>query len=245
LGAEEIKWSYTYPNLSDDPDRIDVLRNKKAITSQAELRTVEYAATDIRQMEIRAGNGPAGKFDKAHLKALHRHIFQDVYEWAGHTRNESPMVDGRRVEPIGMLSKGGMPFLPGSRIDMGLDEAFRPISDLRVLKGSSARTFAGLAGKVLAELNYVHPFREGNGRAQEAFIFELGRKFGHEADFTVITRARMIEASIETANNPASEAMQTIVLDAVDPLRREALRRKIDDMLASGKVPWDQPVKLD
>jgi cell filamentation protein len=245
LSAEEIKSSYTYPNLSDDPDRTDVLRNKKAITSQAELRTVEYAATDIRQMEIRAGKGPAGKFDKAHLKALHRHIFQDIYEWAGHTRNEMPMVDGRQVEPVGMLSKGGMPFLPGSRIEMGLDEAFKPISDLRVLKGSSPQKFAELAGKVLAELNYVHPFREGNGRAQEAFIFELGRKFGHDVEFTIITRARMIEASIETAKNPASQAMQNIVIDSVDPVRREALRRKIDEIHAAGADPWDQPVKLD
>jgi cell filamentation protein len=244
LSAEAPKWSYTYPNLSDDPDRIDVLRNKKAITSQAELRTVEYAATDIRQMEIRAGNGPAGKFDKAHLKALHRHIFQDIYEWAGHTRNESPMVDGRRVEPIGSLSKGGMPFLPGSRIEMGLDEAFKPIRDLRVLKGSSASKFAEAAGNVLAELNYVHPFRDGNGRAQEAFISELGRHFGHEVDFTVITRARMIEASIETARNPGSEAMRNIVLDCVDPVRREALRAKIERMLADGADPWSNPLKL-
>jgi cell filamentation protein len=126
LSAEEIKSSYTYPNLSDDPDRTDVLRNKKAITSQAELRTVEYAATDIRQMEIRAGKGPAGKFDKAHLKALHRHIFQDIYEWAGHTRNETPMVDGRRVEPVGMLSKGGMPFLPGHGSKWGWTKLSNP-----------------------------------------------------------------------------------------------------------------------
>jgi cell filamentation protein len=237
--------SYTYPNTNDNPDNKDVLRNKFGLNSQSALRTAEYAATDRRLTEIYQGKGPAGKFDKAHLKALHRHVFQDVSEWAGHTRNETPMVDGRRVEPVGMLSKGGMPFLPGSRIEMGLDEAFKPISDLRVLKGSSPQKFAELAGKVLAEFNYVHPFREGNGRAQEAFIFELGRKFGHDVEFTIITRARMIEASIETAKNPASQAMQNIVIDSVDPVRREALRRKIDEIHAAGADPWDQPVKLD
>jgi cell filamentation protein len=241
----ESNGSYTYPNTNDNPDSKDVLRNKFGLKSQSALRIVEYAATDRRLTEVYQGKGPAGKFDKAHLKALHRHIFQDVYEWAGHTRNETPMVDGRRVEPIGMLSKGGMPFLPGSRIEMGLDEAFKPVSDLRLLKGSSPQKFAELAGKVLAELNYVHPFREGNGRAQDAFIAELGRKFGHEVDFTIITRARMIEASIETAKNPASQAMQNIVLDAVDPVRREALRKKIEAMLEEGADPWDQPVKLD
>ena len=141
--------------------------------------------------------------------------------------------------------KGGMPFLPGSRIEMGLDEAFKPIRDLRVLKGSSPLKFAELAGKVLSELNYVHPFREGNGRAQEAFFLELRRQFGHDVDFTVITRARMIEASIESSKNPASQAMSSIVLDAVDPARREALRKKIEGILAEGDLSWDQPVNLD
>ncbi len=143
-----------------------------------------------------------------------------------------------------MMSKGGMPFLPGSRIEMGLDEAFKPISDLGVLKGSSAQRFAEVAGKVLAELNYVHPFGEGNGRAQEALISELGRHFGHEVDFTIITRARMIEASIETARSPASGAMQRIVLDSVDPVRRENLRAVIEQMLADGADPWSVPLKL-
>ncbi|TJV69421.1 MAG: cell filamentation protein Fic, partial [Mesorhizobium sp.] len=71
--------------------------------------------------EIAEGRGPSGNFDKEHLKAIHGYIFQDVYEWAGHTRNESPIVGGARVEPIGNLSKGSTSFLHGSRIDFGLD----------------------------------------------------------------------------------------------------------------------------
>jgi hypothetical protein len=63
--------------------------------------------------------------------------------------------------------------------------------------------------------------------------------------YTIITRARMIKASIETAKNPASQAMQNIVLEAVDPARSQALHRKIDDMLAAGADPWNLPVKLD
>ncbi len=83
----EVDGPYTYPNTDNNPDKIDVLRNKFGIKSQQVLRDFEYAATDRRLTEIFLGKGPAGKFDKAHLKAIHRHIFQDVYEWAGHTRN--------------------------------------------------------------------------------------------------------------------------------------------------------------
>ncbi|MCF6110474.1 Fic/DOC family protein [Mesorhizobium muleiense] len=235
--------SYFYPNTSDDPDRTDVLRNKFGIGSNSELRTEEYRATAFRMAEIAEGDGPSGQFDKAHLKAIHGYIFQDVYEWAGHTRNESPIVDGERVEPIGGLSKGSTAFLHGSRIEMGLDEALKPIRDPDVLRGSTPEQFAERAGQVMAELNYVHPFREGNGRTQEVFIAELGRHYGHEVDFTVITKPRMIEASIETTNDPSSAAMKHVLEDAVDPNRREALRAALSDLEVRGEIPFEHNVR--
>jgi cell filamentation protein len=237
------KGSYFYPTTSDDPDRTDVLRNKFGIESNSELRTEEYRATAFRMAEIAEGDGPRGRFDKALLKAIHGYIFQDVFEWAGHTRNDSPIVDGQRVEPIGGLSKGGTAFLHGSRIDMGLDEALKPIRDSYVLRGSTAEQFAERAGQVMAELNYVHPFREGKGRAQEAFIAELGRHYGHEVDFTVITKPRIIEASIETTNDPSSAAMKHVLEDAVDPNRREALRAAFSDLEARGDNPFEYNVR--
>ncbi|CDM60383.1 putative cell filamentation protein (plasmid) [Rhizobium favelukesii] len=137
MSDERSKGSYLYPNTSDDPDRIDVLRNKFGIQSNSELSTEEYRATAFRMAEIAEGDGPGGNFDKEHLKAIHGYIFQDVYEWAGHTRNEIPIVDGARVEPIGGLAKGGTSFLHGSRIEFGLDEALKPIRDPEVLRGST------------------------------------------------------------------------------------------------------------
>ncbi|MEY9534706.1 cell filamentation protein [Sinorhizobium fredii] len=243
LANEQPKGSYTYPDVSGDPDRTGVLRNKLSLTTHSELRVAEYALTNIRQIEIAEGRGPNGKFDEAHLKAIHGYIFQDVYEWAGHTRNETPIVDGERVEPIGGLSKGGTSFLPGSRIEMGLDEALKPIRDPQALRTATPEQFAERAGKVLAELNYVHPFREGNGRAQEAFISELGRRFGHEIDFSVISKPRMIDASIETTNDPSSNAMKRVVQDALDPNRREAIRAAFADLKDCGEEPLHHNVR--
>jgi cell filamentation protein len=199
--------------------------------------------THIRQSEIAEGRGPSGNFDKEHLMAIHGFIFQDVYEWAGHTRNESPIVDGARVEPIGNLSKGSTSFLHGSRIDFGLDEAFKPIRDPDVLRAATSEQFAERAGQVLAELNYVHPFREGNGRAQEALIAELGRHYGHEVDFTVISKPRMIEASIETTNDPSSPAMKHVLEDTINPNRREALRAAFADLEQSGEKPFEHNIR--
>ena len=243
MAEEYPKGSYTYPNLSGDPDRIDVLKNRWGVETLSELRVKEYRATAVRMLEIAEGDGPKGNFDKAHLKAIHGYIFQDVYEWAGHTRNETPVVDGERVEPIGGLSKGGTSFLPGSRIEMGLDEALKPIRDPQALRNATPEQFAERAGQVLAELNYVHPFREGNGRAQEAFIAELGRHYGHEIDFSVISKPRMIDASIETTNNPSSDAMKHVVQDALDSSHREAIRAAFADLKDCGEEPLHHNVR--
>ena len=78
------------------PDKRDVLRNLLEITSNSQLKDAEFRLTHIRMTEIDQGHGPQGDFDKKHLKAIHQHIFQDVYEWAGHMRNERPFVDGAR-----------------------------------------------------------------------------------------------------------------------------------------------------
>jgi len=103
---------------------------------------------------------------------------------------------------------------------MGLDEALKPIRDP---EAATPEEFAERAGRVLSELNYVHPLREGNGRAQEVFVSELGRHYGHEIVFSVITKPRMIEAPIETTNNPSSLVMKQVIEDAMHPGRREAI----------------------
>ncbi|WP_042778999.1 Fic/DOC family protein, partial [Sinorhizobium fredii] len=138
---------------------------------------------------------------------------------------------------------GGTSFLHGSRIEFGLDEALKPIRDPEVLRGSTPEQFAERAGQVLAELNYVHPFREGNGRAQEAFIVELGRHYGHDVDFTVISKPRMIEASIETTNDPSSPAMKHVMEDATNLNRQEAIRSAFADLEECGEQPLQHNVR--
>ena len=243
MADESEPHGYTYPNTSDDPDQRDVLRNKFDLRSHEALRRAEYRLTNNRRAELDLGQGPRGSFDAAHLKAIHKHLFSQVYEWAGHTRDERPIVDGLPVEPVGGLHKGGTSFLHGSRIGMGLEEALRPIRDPDALKGLTFTEFAEVAGRVLSELNYVHPFREGNGRTQEAFIAELGRHVGHDVDFSVMTKPRMIAASIASTNDPDSPAMRTLMEDAVDPGRVWALRETFESLRQQGENPYDHDVK--
>jgi cell filamentation protein len=72
------------------------------------------------------GGFPAGTFDAAHLKAIHRYLFQDVYEWAGHTRNQKVRLSDGTIASEPFLRKvDGRPFLVGARIK----EALTAIAD--------------------------------------------------------------------------------------------------------------------
>jgi len=63
----------------------DTVKNAFGTADHAELERIEAALVKARHAEIDAGFGPAGQFDAEHIKAIHQHLFQDVYEWAGHT----------------------------------------------------------------------------------------------------------------------------------------------------------------
>ena len=79
--------SYVYPDTG-------VLRNKAGIRDQAGLDAFEADATAVRLLEL-ISNPLQGNFDLAHLCAIHRHLFQDVYEWAGEfqTIDQAAMYD--------------------------------------------------------------------------------------------------------------------------------------------------------
>lgn len=89
----------------------------------------------------------------------------------------------------------------------------------------------------------MHPFREGNGRTQEAFIAELGRHAGLAVDFSVITKPRMIAASIASTHDPDHPAIRHLVEDAVDPACVHALRTVFEHLKAQGENPYEHDVR--
>lgn len=70
---------YKYPGL-------DVLKNKRDIRDATTLDKFEHQRSSFRGLELRERPIP-GKFDLAHMQAIHKHLFKDVYEWAGKTRS--------------------------------------------------------------------------------------------------------------------------------------------------------------
>lgn len=165
---------YTYP-----PD-YTVLRNKLGLRDAAELELFERRLV----MQRIAQGAPSGDFDLAHLRAIHRHLFQDVYEWAGELRT---------VE----ISKGGSQFQFRRFIEAGMADVHRRLVADNYLRGLDADTFARKAGEIIGDVNYVHPFREGNGRTQLIYLDQLASRSGHALDVTKLDRDAWMKASRE------------------------------------------------
>jgi cell filamentation protein len=162
---------YIYPGST-------VLRNKLGITDASELDYVERALVAQRAAE----GIPTGRFDLAHLQAIHGHLFQDVYDWAGQLRT---------VE----ISKGGHQFQFRQFIETGMADVHGRLDKARFLKNLGRDEFAKSAGVIIGDINYVHPFREGNGRTQLFYLEQLAENAGHTIDLGRIEPKRWIEAS--------------------------------------------------
>jgi cell filamentation protein len=165
---------YVYPGTG-------ILRNKRGIMNAEQLNAFER-----RMVTQRAAEGsPSGDFDLAHLQAIHRHLFQDVYDWAGQIR-------------VVELSKGGHQFMFRQYIETGMADVHRRIINATYFRGTSQAEFAQSAGKIMGDVNYVHPFREGNGRAQLLYLKQLSIVAGHPLDLRRIDQDAWIEASRES-----------------------------------------------
>jgi cell filamentation protein len=223
---------YTYPGT-------DILKNKFGATTHDELQELEADYVAARYAEIQAGYGPPPQFDAEHLKALHRHLFQDVYEWAGHTRDEQvPLRDGSIATQPSLKREGSREFTEGLHIASALDTIAGELRAANYLGGLSRDEFAARAAELLAALNSVHPFREGNGRTQQAFVEQLAQAAGHDLDFAVISKERMIVASIAAHEQNDLGPMRRLFADASDPARQEALRAAID-AFDRQQFPWN------
>jgi cell filamentation protein len=162
---------YLYPGTR-------LLRNRLGITDPKALDEVER-----RFVIQRARRGmPGGSFDLAHLRAIHRHLFQDIYDWAGELRT---------VE----INKGGQQFQFRQYIETGMADVHRRLSRARFLRDLPPAEFAAQAGTIMGDVNYIHPFREGNGRTQAQYLKQLAAQAGHSLDLTRIDPAAWIEAS--------------------------------------------------
>jgi cell filamentation protein len=179
------------------PDAPGVLINKFGFKAAAELDAAErvHVAQRIKQ------GAPKGNFDLKHLKAIHRHLFQDVYAWAGETRT---------VE----IAKDGDQFHLRAYIETGMADIHGRLVRRKFLESLSAEEFSRAAAEIIGDLNYVHPFREGNGRTQLQYLKQLAQRAGHDIDLTRLRGPQWIAAS-RAAQHTDYEPMRVAIAAAL------------------------------
>ncbi len=163
---------YCYPGTT-------VLKNIPGIGNQAALDEFEATMTAQRADEPL----PHGRLSVSHYRTIHRHLFQDVYVWAGAFRTVR-------------LSKDGSAFCYPENIEREMKRLFAVLKSRRYLRNLSRHAFAAEMADFLSTLNAIHPFREGNGRTQAAFLALLGVRAGHPVDLDNLQPVQFLAATI-------------------------------------------------
>lgn len=165
---------YCYPGTS-------VLKNIPGIRDQAMLDAFETVMTAQRADEPL----PAGRLTLSHYRAIHHHLFQDVYPWAGRFRTVR-------------LGKDGSALCYPEHIARQMQHLFGSLKKKQYLGGRARAAFASEAASFLATLNAVHPFREGNGRTQTTFLTLLADRAGHPFDLDKLDAQRFLAAMVSS-----------------------------------------------
>ena len=176
VGTDEQRWQgYLVPGTA-------TLRNHLGAVDHLSLRVMEDRLVELRAEQLRA-DPIRGAFDRAHLQAVHAHLFQDVYPWAGQLRT----VD---------MAKGDSEFMPARLLRPGLARVLSDELDLGLGRRSLGAAQAARAVTVtLSLVNTAHPFREGNGRVQREFLGQMAAASGHHLDWTGVSAEQNVAVS--------------------------------------------------
>ena len=173
--------------------------NRLGITDSRVLQVAEYQATAIRIQQL----------DLAPMCAVHRYIFQDVYEWAGKERT----LNLSKVDPVETWWKSR--FAPHDRIAELAGQMAGEIKAWNRLKGLSQADFTAGITKVYVTANHTHPFPEGNGRSTQTLLSQLALDAGYELRFAnIVKRSWDMAAARSMPQVNAREPLLTRPADA-------------------------------
>lgn len=215
----EERWQAIYESVVYDASADPVvLVNKPSIRDFHELEIFEREAVKQRAMQelppAALEQSPDG------LKALHRHLFQDVYTWAGEFR--------------GYPTSRGQHFSLPDFIPTHADTLFRQVRTEYALQGRSPEEFAERAAHYVNGINSIHPFIDGNGRVQRAWLRNTANAADYQINFKDTDRQLWNDVSMlghMTADNPetgyrADDPMKVFILLRLEQRGRDISKDK-------------------
>lgn len=164
---------YCYPGT-------DILRNKLDISDTAELEEAERDLSLINADSIELLQPP---YNFAYLKHLHHQLFHDLYDWAGSVRT----ID---------IAKGDTRFCHVNRIIPEAEKLFTKLAEHDYFIQLEKAELIPACAELYGDLNVVHPFREGNGRAQRLLFEHLIINCGYHLSWHPLEQNEWIAANI-------------------------------------------------
>ena len=173
-----------------------VLLNKQNISDYKEL--VAFESLCVARRSEMLHEKPIKVNNADDLCKIHKFLFQDVYVWAG---------EPRKVE----IAKGGRQFLPMHSFNSAFSYINTLLSEYNKIEPTNKRLISQKLAEILDNLNFLHPFREGNGRTQREFIRILASQKGYKLDLNPIDKQSVYDRYMDgTINGKVSELADLI-----------------------------------
>lgn len=166
---------YCYPGTS-------LLRNRLGLKDEQILEHAELELSELAADSIEFGQPP---YDLQYLSNIHRQLFSDIYDWAGQLRT----ID---------ISKGNTLFCTVSRIEPEAERLFKSLANANWFQGLDRASLIIAGAEMFGDLNMIHPFRDGNGRAQRILFEHLIINAGFQIDWWGVDIDQWAQANINS-----------------------------------------------
>ncbi len=165
----------------------NILINKLDIKDPVILSDYEKRIVSLKLLALHK-QGITGNFDSKHFISIHKFLFEDIYPFAGEFRAEN-------------IAKDNFSFADYQYIEQELTKILDKLKNENYLQGLSKEDLAKRLAYYWAELNVLHPFREGNGRTTREFLRQLALKNGYLLDLQNVNTNELLDASIKSVFN--------------------------------------------
>ena len=161
------------------------LVNKLGIRDEKKLSEIEAGITFAKAVMLEE-TPIDDDFGFEHFKKIHEFLLCDLYEWAGQVRT----ID---------ISKKRTKFLDAASIESIGTRCFAKVKD-GYFENLSFDEFVKRIAEFYNDVNYIHPFREGNGRTQRIYFTQLIRHYGYDINFADVDTDELMIATIQASS---------------------------------------------
>ena len=174
----ESNSSNCYPNSTCLINKFNIKDDKILSKIEAEITLAKAAILEFEPLKQ--------PLNFKYYKDIHRYLFEDLYEWAGTLRTVN-------------ISKKGTNFCPVIDLEFLCDACFQHLEHTNFFSGLSKSQFIYEIVDFYCDTNFLHPFREGNGRVQRIFISKLIKNNGYKFNFSNIDSDFLMFATIQSS----------------------------------------------